>query len=80
MKEWTDEFMENSAECPVVEKYSDYENNQRSAYCYLRKVPMYYYQPKDIDASDRSGQPITGFREWDQSHAKRARCRGIFCR
>lgn len=71
MKEWTDVFMENHASCPSIEKYSDYENHQQSQDCYLFKVPMYYYQPVNLEALE-AGEIVDGFRSWEIDHAKRA--------
>jgi hypothetical protein len=78
MKDWTDEFMHNHATCPVIQNYSQYENNQEAEHCYLRKVPMYYYQPLDIEQADTSGVPVTTWQDWTLGHAARARCR-FFC-
>lgn len=78
MKDWTDEFMHNKANCPTIAHYAEYENHQESQHCYLRKVPMYYYQPLDIERADTSGVPVTTWQDWTLGHAARARCR-FFC-
>ncbi len=78
MHPWTNEFMEGAPLCPTVETYDGYANHQEEAYCYLRKVPMYYYQPVHIEEADRTGVPITNFRSGDLAHARRGRC-GLFC-
>lgn len=55
MKNWTDLFMKNKVECPVITSYSEYENNQEAQYCYLYKASMYYLQPLDLDNNERTG-------------------------
>lgn len=54
-KEWTDLFMKNKVTCPVINKYSEYENNEEASYCYLLKESMFYLQPLDLDKLERSG-------------------------
>lgn len=54
-KEWTDLFMRNKVTCPVIKKYSDYENNEEASYCYLLMESMYYLQPLDLDNLERYG-------------------------
>lgn len=77
MKAWTDRFISSRVVCPAVERYSDYELNQEAQYCYLRKVPMYYYQPLNVKPMD-TGTFITGFRDWDVTHSRRALRGGLF--
>lgn len=48
-KTWTDIFMHNNAVCPVVYRYSHYQNRQEREDCYLIPVTMYYWQPRDIE-------------------------------
>lgn len=79
MQEWTDHFMSEGGlgtpyVCAEVAKYQDYEQNQWSAYCYTRKVPMYYYQPVDLEALDDPERHVvvTEFRQWDANNARRA--------
>lgn len=53
MKNWTDIFMRNNAECPVITRYSQFEqdrNNPNGPWCMLFKASMYYYQPLDLAA------------------------------
>ena len=71
MNEWTDVFMENKAKCPNIAAYSEYEKNQYTQDCYLLKVPMYYYQPLNLEALE-GGEYVDSFRSWEIDHAKRA--------
>lgn len=49
LKQWTDTFMRDNANCPVVEKYSDHANYPESGSCFVMKSSMYYYQPVDLE-------------------------------
>jgi hypothetical protein len=55
LKSWTDVFMRNDAACPIITKYSEYANYPESDWCYVMKVPMYYYQPIDLENLEDSG-------------------------
>ena len=41
-----------------------YSGQFQDRYCYLRKVPMYYYHPDRLERADRGGYTIT---QWDQA-------------
>lgn len=56
LQNWTNYFMQNNVTCTKVEYYSHYNNNQESAYCYLIKSSMYYYQPYQIENLEK-GEP-----------------------
>lgn len=75
MKQWTDEFMYNKAECPTVSTYQEYEraNDSWREHCYLLKVPMYYHAPADIENRDKRGQIVTHFQSRDLEDAQRVR-------
>lgn len=64
-KLWTDIFMKNKAECKVVDKYSDYSAHPGEDDCYLIKVSIYFWQPKDLDAFERSNVEKTRFIDWE---------------
>ena len=49
INDWSNIFMRNSAKCPVVTKYTEHANYPESAYCFLMKSSMYYYQPVDLE-------------------------------
>ncbi|WP_408098688.1 protein-glutamine glutaminase family protein [Peredibacter sp. HCB2-198] len=56
IQEWKSFFMmSKERNCPIVEKYQDYEQNQWKKLCYLMKVPMYMFRPVDIQARDVKG-------------------------
>ena len=55
LKQWTDIFMRDNADCPVVEKYSDHANYPESGSCFLMKSSMYYYQPVDLEQLELTG-------------------------
>jgi hypothetical protein len=55
IKFWTDIFMRDNFDCPVVEKYSDQANHPESGSCFLMKSSMYYYQPLDLEHDEFSG-------------------------
>jgi hypothetical protein len=55
IKNWTLKFIYSKRDCPIVKKYSDYENHQDVEHCYLIPVSMYYWQPRDIEAFEQTG-------------------------
>lgn len=55
LKTWTDIFMRDYAECPVIDKYSDQANHPESGSCFIMKSSMYYYQPVDLEQRDLTG-------------------------
>jgi len=71
MKKWTDLFMRNKVECTAINKYSDYENNQEKAYCYLYRSSMFYYQPLDLEALENTGKEKTNWVKWEVNNAYR---------
>ncbi|MFA7612867.1 MAG: protein-glutamine glutaminase family protein [Candidatus Caldatribacteriota bacterium] len=56
MKEWTDVFMRNKVECPLIDFYSEYANYPETGWCYTMKTNMYYYQPIDLENFERDGK------------------------
>jgi hypothetical protein len=69
IKDWTDIFIYSKRQCPVVHKYSDYEDHQWAEDCYLIPVSMYYWQPRDIDRFERTGKEKTEFIRSEVNHA-----------
>lgn len=55
LKKWTDIFMRDGADCPVVEKYTDHANYPESGSCFVMKSSMYYYQPVDLEQLELTG-------------------------
>lgn len=74
MREWTNIFMHNNAECSEVTRYTDYEYTREDpakGWCMLLKVPMYYYQPIDLEALDKKSKQKLFWEEWDLGNAYR---------
>ena len=69
MKSWTDLFMLNKASCPIVEKYSQYRQNQDQEDCYLIKTSMYYLQPLDLSNLEETGRERS---KWNDYEIRRA--------
>lgn len=55
LKTWTDIFLRDRADCPVVKKYSDQANHPESGSCFVMKSSMYYYQPVDLEQLELTG-------------------------
>ncbi|HXH73786.1 MAG TPA: protein-glutamine glutaminase family protein [Bacteriovoracaceae bacterium] len=54
--EWQRHFMKtDKVNCPIIDKYQDYEQGQLKRLCYLMKTPMYYFTPVDIENRDKKG-------------------------
>jgi hypothetical protein len=51
-KKWTDIFMRDDANCPLVKVYSEYANFPESGSCYTMRTSMFYYQPIDIESKE----------------------------
>lgn len=49
VERWIKYFIYPNLECPLIENYADYENNQEQYYCYIMKTPMYTYIPQNIE-------------------------------
>ena len=69
IKKWTDDFIDSKTPCKVMHSLSDYNydthdavNGDSSLMCIIRIVPMYYYQPWDLDAFDQHGTTVNDFR------------------
>jgi hypothetical protein len=69
LKTWSDLFIRSKRECPVITKYSTYENNQESEHCYLHYSSMYYWQPRDLDKFERTGYEKDSFIRSEVNHA-----------
>ena len=56
INKWTHYFILPDVECPLIENYQDFLDNQERYYCYLMKSPMYNYIPDNfIDDADPKG-------------------------
>jgi hypothetical protein len=49
LKQWTDIFIRDKSDCPVVTRYSDYADYPESGSCFVMKSSMYYFQPMDLE-------------------------------
>ena len=65
MTNWKNLFMKNEANCPVVQDYRHYENNQRSQYCYLMYSSQFYWQPQHLERLATRGQTQGRYNESD---------------
>jgi len=72
VKTWTDKFIKTKSACPVIRKYSSYEDHQDTADCYVFPVSMYYWQPIHLIERERSGNERTSFsmREVNTAYAR----------
>lgn len=61
VKIWSDIFMKDDANCPVVTKYTDHANFPESNTCFIQKSSMYYHQPIDLEIQERFGNERTGW-------------------
>lgn len=66
---WTKNFIYSGRKCPVVNRYSDYRDNQSKEDCYMIPVSMYFWQPRDIERRDRTGYEKTSFIQSEVNHA-----------
>jgi len=71
-QEWSDFFMPSHPICKTVSTYQEYENNEEAEYCYFRKIPMYYFEPSDIEARDKSNVVVDHWIDWEISSAEDA--------
>lgn len=68
-KLWTDIFMKNKAQCRLIEKYTDYSRRPGEDDCYLMKASIYFWQPKDLEAYERTNVEKKKFIDWEIRHA-----------
>lgn len=53
VKEWKDYFIKSDkVNCPIIDNYKVYQDNQMTKLCFLMKLPMYYLSPLDIENRD----------------------------
>ena len=69
MQTWVNFFMHSHPTCKTVSNYSDYDNHQEEEYCFLRKLPMYYFEPTEVEARDEKGEVISDWIEGQVSQA-----------
>jgi len=80
MQNWVDGFTEErvaetqqSSRCTLMDKMSDYKENSATEWCYLAKVPMYFYQPLDFENMEKTGEYDRSFDSNKLKLAKTAR-------
>lgn len=69
LKQWTNIFMRDNFDCPVIDKYSDYTNFPETGSCFVMKSSMYYYQPVDLERLETAGEVKT---RWNASEVTQA--------
>ncbi len=69
LREWSDHFVRPKTECSIAAKYSDYESLQNQVYCVFMKVPMFFWQPRDMEALEQGERPKTSFLQEDVDYA-----------
>jgi hypothetical protein len=69
LKQWSDIFVKNRADCPVVNTYSEYANYPETGWCYTMKTSMYYYRPIDIEMLEKNG---TQRQIWNSAEVRQA--------
>ncbi|HXH30654.1 MAG TPA: protein-glutamine glutaminase family protein [Bacteriovoracaceae bacterium] len=69
MKQWTDFFLADDFNCPVVANFSEQANHPETGSCYLMKSSMYFYQPIDLETLETKG----AFRKnWVEAEVKQS--------
>jgi hypothetical protein len=69
VKEWTDQWIVTKKPCREIDRYSEYSNNIYSNECFLIKVDMYFWQPRDLENQEKSGFQKTMFFGEEIQHA-----------
>jgi hypothetical protein len=68
-KIWTDKFMENKVDCKFIQKYSDYSRHPYEDDCFILKSTPYFWQPKDLESFERTGNEKRDYVTWEVSWA-----------
>lgn len=69
LKRWTNIFIRDRSDCPVVDKYSEHANHPESGFCFVMKSSMYYYQPVDLERLELLDD-VRG--HWDEVEVRKA--------
>lgn len=69
LKQWTDIFLRNDADCPLVNNYSEWANYPETGWCYVMKTSMYYYRPLDMEVLEKDGVERN---VWDPNEVQQA--------
>lgn len=70
IKDWTDFFMKNDALCTLVNKYHPDMIQDFKGSCFLRIVPMYFWQPLTINEHDNGVKETLGWDGWQIATSK----------
>lgn len=54
-RDWSNLFMKNDAQCPVITKYSEYADYPYTGDCFILRENMYSYQPSDLQMNEAWG-------------------------
>ncbi len=75
LQAWAQYFLIPQADCPVIENYTEFEENQETHYCYVMISPMYTYIPANLETE---APARTSWREDDlQQMLKAFKMRGL---
>lgn len=69
IKDWTLGFIKSRRDCPIITRYSHYEQNQMTEHCYLIPATMYFWQPRDLEAYEQTGKYKENFIPSEVNHA-----------
>ncbi len=72
--DWKNDYMKNKANCPEVQFFTHYYENQEKEHCYLIKTSMYYWQPFEIENLETGGPEK---KNWVSSEVEAAYRRGF---
>lgn len=68
---WANSFAEHaSGSCAFVNSYAEYEREKYYSDCVIMTVPMYYWQPLNIESRDK-GMYATSWNDWELKVSKR---------
>lgn len=70
-KIWTDKFMENKIDCKAITKYTDYSKHPDEDDCYILRSTPYFWQPKDLEALEKTGAEKGDYIPWEVAYAYR---------
>jgi len=71
IKQWTDVFIRDRSNCPIISRYSDYSHNPESSLCYVQRSNPFYYQPVDLEKYELLGEEKTDWVQGDIAEAYR---------
>lgn len=69
VKQWTDVFIRDRSDCPVISRYSDYSHNPEASLCYVQRSNPFYYQPVDLEKYELRGEEKTDWIPGDIAEA-----------